>query len=418
MESARIGARVDAGTGANLMRVALIDPSLFTLPYDAAFARALRSAGLDVTLHGRAMRPEDGAGSLPGVQADFYKISESRFVRRLPKILRLTIKGFDHVVSMRALAAQFRHGPPDIIHFQWLPLPMIDARWVRSLRRIAPVMLTVHDTDPFNGSPTAALQRAGFRKALHACDSLIVHTVQGLNRLLRMGITRSRLLLIPHGPLVDVPKSLPADDFSCNLTFTLFGKIKPYKGADLLIEAFARLPDQLRQNARIRIVGQPYMDIQTLRDLAGRLGVSPSLSLEPRFVADAELPAIFAPGTVAAFPYREIEASGVLSLALAAGRPVLASRLGSFADTLTDGVHGRLVPAGDIDALSAAMAGMIGDRASTAAYAHQATSLARLAPGWGDIAAQVVSYYEAMLVGRRSPAVSNAKADRAVPEFA
>jgi len=140
--------------------------------------------------------------------------------------------------------------------------------------------------------------------------------------------------------------------------------------------------------------------------------------LEPRFVADAELPAIFAPGTVAAFPYREIEASGVLSLALAAGRPVLASRLGSFADTLTDGVHGRLVPAGDIDALSAAMAGMIGDRASTAAYAHQATSLARLAPGWGDIAAQVVSYYEAMLVGRRSPTVSNAKADRAVPEFA
>ena len=79
-------------------------------------------------------------------------------------------------------------------------------------------------------------------------------------------------------------------------------------------------------------------------------GVADRLHIEPRFVADADIPALFGPGVVALFPYREIEASGVLSIALARGRPVIASRLGNFAEMIEDGVQGLLVPPGDADA--------------------------------------------------------------------
>ena len=37
-------------------RVALVDPSLFTLPYDAALAAALAAEGADVSLWGRPLR--------------------------------------------------------------------------------------------------------------------------------------------------------------------------------------------------------------------------------------------------------------------------------------------------------------------------------------------------------------------------
>ena len=54
-------------------------------------------------------------------------------------------------------------------------------------------------------------------------------------------VTRLALVSGP-GPLDEVPPP-PPDPMRGPLTLVLFGKIKPYKGADVLIEAFARLPD-------------------------------------------------------------------------------------------------------------------------------------------------------------------------------
>jgi glycosyltransferase involved in cell wall biosynthesis len=102
---------------------------------------------------------------------------------------------------------------------------------------------------------------------------------------------------------------------------------------------------------------------------------------------------LFAPGSVAVFPYREIEASGVLSLAIAHARPIIASRLGMFAEALTDGVHGRLVAPGDIAALTAAMAGMIEDRDFTLAAGRAVARLARDVPDWVEIGRRTARLY-------------------------
>ena len=51
-----------------------------------------------------------------------------------------------------------------------------------------------------------------------------------------------------------------------SVTFLTFGKIKPYKGVDTLIAALARVPRDLDQAWRVRVVGQPYMDMAPLRD--------------------------------------------------------------------------------------------------------------------------------------------------------
>lgn len=376
-----------------MKQIALIDPSLFTLPYDTALAAALQRAGLRVDLHGRP--PEAGDGRTNGITVlpSFYRVAAAPFSRRLPKPARLAIKGIDHVASMSRLRRALRRDPPDIIHFQWLPLPAIDARLLPGFRRIAPVVLTVHDTDPFNGSPTAKLQRMGFAASLAACDRLIVHTAQGAARLAALGIAPSRIAILPHGPLGAHATGAPVDRMDGEITFVLFGKIKPYKGADLLIEAFAAMPEAARHHARLHIIGQAYMDLEPLRRLAIERGIADRLTLEPRFVEDAEIPAIFAPGRIAVFPYREIEASGVLSLALAQGRPIIASRLGSFAETVTDGVQGRLLQAGDVQALSDAMRLALGDRAETARYAAQASRLSQALPGWDEIARMTQDVY-------------------------
>ncbi len=395
------------------MRAALVDPSLFTLPYDVALVGGLRAAGVQVDFYGRVLTREDGEAAGLDVEPCFYRVAGHPALRSLPAKLRLAVKGVDHLASMRRLLSVLRRVRPDVIHFQWLPLPLFDARLLPAFRRLAPVVLTVHDTDPFNGAPTARLQRAGFAASLAGCDRLIVHTAQGAGRLAALGVDPAKVTLMPHGPLASVDDAGP-DDMLGELTFVLFGKIKPYKGADLLVEAFAALPEPARWQARLRVVGQPYMELDGLRALAASRGVADRLVLEPRFVAEAEMVTVFAPGSVAVFPYREIEASGVLSLALAHGRPVIASRLGNFAETLHDGMDGRLVIPGDVAALRDAMLELIEDRALAAERGRRARALAGSLPGWAEIGRRTRALYEDVY-GRAGPATTHAQR---MPELA
>jgi glycosyltransferase involved in cell wall biosynthesis len=381
------------------MNVALIDPSLFTLPYDAGLMEGLRDLGITTHLHGRTQVPEDGGSADIDIERSFYKLS--RIYGRLPAPIRLVLKGIDHGISLLSLLRRLARDKPDIIHFQWLPLPALDRALLGRFRRIAPVVLTVHDTDPFNGDPAARLQRVGFVAALRQCDRLIVHTRQGEKRLLAYGVEPSRVVVLPHGPLGTKGLQASEDVVTTPLTFVLFGKIKHYKGADLLISAFAALPADKRELARVLIVGQSYMDLAPLRQLVASHGLSDWVTIEDRFVSDDEVASIFSANVVSVFPYREIEASGVLSLALANSRPIIASRLGLFAETLTDGVHGRLVQAGETAALCGAMAEMIDAPDFRAACSRNVLLLQQGLPDWLEIARRTASLYAACLRERR-----------------
>ena len=378
------------------MRIALIDPSLFTLPYDAALAAGLQAEGHDVVLHGRRPGKDDNAADGVPLRQSFYRMAGAPLLDRLPRGVRLAVKGADHLWSMRGLLRHLRQQRPDVIHFQWLPLPVVDRRFLGALRRIAPLVLTVHDTNPFNGNPTGRLQRVGAHAAFRDFDRLIVHTDQGRARLIAHGEAADRVALMPHGLLGGPPLAAPPDPMTGEITFLLFGKIKPYKGTDLLIEAFARMPAVLREQARVRVVGKPYMDDAPLRELASRLGVADRVGWDTRFVRDDEVAAFFHAGVVAAFPYREIEASGVLSLAINHGRPLLATRLGGFVEAIADGRQGLLVPPEDADALSAAMVRFVADRPFAAACAAAVQAMTETVPSWQQIARRTTELYRAL----------------------
>ena len=397
------------------LRISMIDPSLFTLPYDQELAKGLTECGHDVTLFGRRPGPDDGeAGGVRLVEA-FYRIASSRPMTRLPGRLRLGVKGLDHLWSMVRLVPRLRRQAPDVIHFQWLPLPLVDGRLLNRFRRIAPLVLTVHDTNPFNGDPSSRLQARGFARCLDHFERLIVHTEQGHARMLAQGVPAERLVVLPHGMLGTPTRSQAPDPMQGEMNFVLFGKIKPYKGTDLLIEAFAMLPERLRSQARVRIIGKPYMDLGGFQEQIRRHGLAERVSIEPRFVPDDEISDIFGPDVVAAFPYREIDASGVLFQALSHGRPIVAARLGAFTERLQDGVQGHLVPPEDVAALSTAVGHLIEDRGFAAACSREALAAAGETMSWQAIAARSTMVYEeaiAALAANRRAAVGLPSAGR------
>ena len=387
------------------MQIALIDPSLFTLFYDRELAAGLEQAGHQVTLYGRRPGPDDGEASGVRLVEAFYRLAGSRPIAALPGRMRLAVKGLDHAWSMVRLVSTLRRVRPDVIHFQWLPLPMVDRHLLASLRRVAPLVLTVHDTNAFNGDPSSRLQARGFPESLACFDRLIVHTQQGEARLQAQGVPAGRIVIVPQGTTGPVRSSAP-DPMAGEITFVLFGKIKPYKGTDILIRAFAALPEPLRAQARLRIVGKPYMDLAPLHALVQEHGLTARVSIEPGFIADDEVASVLAPGCVAVFPYREIESSAVLHQALAFGRPVIASRIGEFRELLDDGATGILTPCEDVEAFTAALARMLEDRA----YAAGCSAHARLVSGetlrWDAVALRTAAVYAGLA---RETAVSDGR---------
>ena len=151
------------------MRIALIDPSLFTWPYDAALALALRAAGHEVAIFGKPPREADTGPARELLHSHFYRTLEATsLARRLPRPVFLGAKGLNHIVDMGRLLRALREFRPDVVHFQWAPLPMVDRLFVPRVRRIAPCVLTVHDSAPFNGAP---VRRCNSRARSQSCLS-------------------------------------------------------------------------------------------------------------------------------------------------------------------------------------------------------------------------------------------------------
>ena len=332
------------------LSVRIVDPSLFTIAYDEALVRALRSEGCAATLHAREARPGEMPPAVP-VEARFYRRFDDA-PRRLGS-LGAALKAAEHVHDGLALAGAGTPGA--ITHFQWLPFPLADARILRRVRRRGPVVVTVHDTRPFNGAPTARMQLWGFVAALAAADRLIVHTEAGRERLAALGLAPERIRVIPHGPL-GIARPLRRRPDAGRFTLVAFGKMRPYKGLDLLAAALGRLGPRHRAGLRVIVAGEPMMDFASLRDIVADAGLGGIVEIVPRRLGEAEMETLFERADGFVFPYREIEASGVFYLVQGLGRWVVASRLGAFAEALEDGVSGRLVPPDDVEALAAALA--------------------------------------------------------------
>jgi beta-1,4-mannosyltransferase len=112
-----------------------------------------------------------------------------------------------------------------------------------------------------------------------------------------------------------VPASVPG-------RLLYFGLIRPYKGVETLIEAFRDMPDA---SATLRIVGNPATPAmrQTVEDACV---ADPRISARLEYVGDDVLAREIGEAQWIVLPYREMQNSGALLLALSLSRPVLVPR--------------------------------------------------------------------------------------------
>jgi glycosyltransferase involved in cell wall biosynthesis len=118
-------------------------------------------------------------------------------------------------------------------------------------------------------------------------------------------------------------------------------------------------------------------------------------------VDEAEVAAYFAEADIIVLPYRRIDQSGVLMVALAFGKPIVASRVGGFAETLQDGVHGFLVEPGNVESLAQALTRLLSDDELRARMASAVERLAGEELLWSNIAKQTVRLYQTLVEAKK-----------------
>jgi glycosyltransferase involved in cell wall biosynthesis len=371
------------------VKVQLVDPSAFTPPYDRALAAALARAGAEVEL----VTSRFLYGPVP--EAEGYAVDE-RFYRRaaargLKASGRLPFKVAEHIADMRRFR---RDASADVIHYQWLTLPSLDANLLPPQR---PRLMTAHYILPPRPSRR---QVAAARRVFGRMDAVVAHSEHGAARLRdEVGLAAKRVRLIPHGAfdyLTRLPeeKPLPAELQGAEGPVILsFGLLRPYKGLEVLLEAFSRL-----RGPELWVVGNPRMDVEPLRRLAAA-NPSGRVRFVTRFVEDAEIPAIFRAADVVALPYLDAEQSGVLYTALAFGKPLVLSAVGGFPEVAATGAA-SLVEPGDATALAAALERLSEDAAAREELAAAARAAAAGPFSWDHSARLTLDLYDELIAER------------------
>jgi glycosyltransferase involved in cell wall biosynthesis len=370
--------------------------------YTAYLSKALLHEGVDLTVgsityyldpdcfQSRGLHPAPGLLNVVG-----------KF--RLPKLPRRIFKLAEAILNLCALSVRFLVAPPDIIHVQFLPmlrwrLPM-DLWFVKFFqRRGTKIVLTVHDLLPHD---TAGRYQKVFQSLYRGVDAIICHSDPIAAKLeAEFHVPLSKIDVIPHGPFFyDLPVRGSAEivrNFGLEEAGPLFlfqGIIFPYKGVDLLLDAW-RLVEHEVLEARLIVAGTGSTELlDWLRLQVQELGLQ-RVQLQFRFISTEELVTLYRAADVVVYPYRAVTTSGALATGLALGKTIVASDLPVFRELLTHEESALLVDPQDTVQFASALLRLAAQPALREAFSVRIKEMEFGDQTWQSIALKTINTYE------------------------
>jgi glycosyltransferase involved in cell wall biosynthesis len=240
--------------------------------------------------------------------------------------------------------------------------------------------LVVHDAAPHPGDNYGVrnvLMRHDFRQA----DVLVSLTDSVAGRLVaEQGVNPARIVRSRMGPFrydggAATPRRLGPPPY--RLLF--FGRLLPYKGLELLVEAMRALAAE-GFPAELRLVGQGPLPLE---------GLPANIRLERRWVPEQEIPSLFAACDLVVLPYQEASQSGVLPIAQHLAVPSLVTPVGGLLQQVDHGASGFVADEISAAGLARSLRRVLAD---TEAYHALSKKLSETGSDlqWAAIAAELV----------------------------
>jgi glycosyltransferase involved in cell wall biosynthesis len=311
-------------------------------------------------------------------------------------------KGARYIYSLGRLLFQAARGRPDIIHWQFTELPVADTIAMLAIRilRIRQVY-TAHELLPWSSSWH---HKWIFGRLYRIVDRVIVHNDDQRAELVgRFGIDSSAIRVAPLGDYVlfaepDMQQSSARSALGVaheRPVALFFGTIRPSKGLEVLLEAWARVVQRLPE-ALLLVTGKPFKgaDTTATTTLISKLGIERHVVTRFEHVDPVDTNAYYRAADVVVLPYHDIGTSGVLRYAYNSARPVIATSVGEHRSKVVPGQTGYLVPPGDPTGLANLLVQALGDRAALGRMGETARGYAADNFKWADSARALLRAYE------------------------
>jgi glycosyltransferase involved in cell wall biosynthesis len=243
-------------------------------------------------------------------------------------------------------------------------------------------------------------------------DHVVATCSDEVFELIRMGIPRSRISVVPCG--VDLDRFTPDGPRArrgAKHRLVTVGRLVPRKGFDLALTALAQLPDTELVVAggpeRGRLSADP--EFRRLRQIAERLGIADRVRW-PGQVARTDMPALLrSADAVLCTPW--YEPFGIVPLeAMACGVPVVAAAVGGIPDTVVEGITGALVGPRQPKDIARKVRTLLDNPALRAAYGSAGRDRALARYSWDRVAADTLRAYGRLV---KEPGLAEATAGRA-----
>jgi glycosyltransferase involved in cell wall biosynthesis len=290
----------------------------------------------------------------------------------------------------------------DVVHAHWvIPNGAIAAHAARS--HSLPLVVSLHGADVTVAErlrPIGSVARSTFTRA----SAVTAPSIDLLERARSLG-AREPLELVPYGADVAALAAdkeevealrarlgLPRD----RIVVTGIGRFVTKKGFSYLVDAFVRARE-IRDDLELVFAGDGDLRVEletqvaaldatahvTFAGMADRATIPAHLGLADMVV----VPSIRTDGHVDGLPNVALEA-------MAAGKPLIATRVGGLPDLVRDGKNGLLVAEQDPAALSSAILALAGDPELRARLGAAARDEIRAERSWETVARRFVEIYE------------------------
>lgn len=123
-------------------------------------------------------------------------------------------------------------------------------------------------------------------------------------------------------------------------TILFFGLIRLYKGLDILLEAFEKLPEDYQ----LIIAGEPYGSFDRYQKIIDRIAKPERIHMSLKYIKDSEVSVFFSAADIAVLPYRSATQSGISSVAYHFEVPMIVTDVGGLKETVGDTGTGIVAP--------------------------------------------------------------------------